>query len=62
MDKNLEPTIKFYDDYVGSNAAIQLVVNRPRVFLGSSLESRLAPRLACHALVIQLVKQCDLSK
>jgi hypothetical protein len=41
---NLGPTIKFYEDCVGSKAAIQLIVNNPRI-LNSSLENRLKPRL-----------------
>jgi hypothetical protein len=40
----LEPTIKFYEECVGSNAAIQLIAKDPRI-LGSSLEHRLKPRL-----------------
>jgi hypothetical protein len=45
MDTNLEPTIKFYEDCVGSTAAIHMIVEDPRI-LGSSLEKRLKPRLA----------------
>jgi hypothetical protein len=41
---NLEPTIKFYEECVGSKAAFQLIANDPRI-LGSSLENRLKPRL-----------------
>jgi hypothetical protein len=41
--KNLELTIKFYEDCVGSNAAIQLVAKDRRV-LNTSLENRLKPR------------------
>jgi hypothetical protein len=41
---NLEPTIKFFEDCVGSKAAIQLIAKNPRL-LGSSLENRLKPRL-----------------
>jgi hypothetical protein len=44
INKNLEPTIKFYEGLIGSKAAIQMIANRPRV-LGSSLENRLKPRL-----------------
>jgi hypothetical protein len=43
-DNNLEPTIKFCEDCVGSNAAIQLILKYPSI-LGSSLENRLKPRL-----------------
>jgi hypothetical protein len=43
-DKNLEPTIKFYEDCVGSNAAIQQIAKNPPI-LGSSLENQLKPRL-----------------
>jgi hypothetical protein len=45
IDTNLKPTIKFYEDCAGSNAAIHMVVKQP-VLLGYSLEKRLKPRLA----------------
>ena len=45
VEDNLEPTIEFYEDCVGSNAAIQMIAKDPRN-LGSSLENRLKPRLA----------------
>jgi hypothetical protein len=38
IDRNLEPAIKFYEDCVGSNAAIQLIAKNPPI-LGSSLEN-----------------------
>jgi hypothetical protein len=44
IDNNLEPTIKFYEDCVGSNAAIQLISKSPTI-LTNSLEKRLKPRL-----------------
>ncbi len=45
VEANLEPTIHFYEDCVGSNAAIQIIARDP-ILLGSSLENRLKPRLA----------------
>ncbi len=42
---NLEPTIQFYEDCVGSNAAIPTIAKDPSL-LGYSLENRLKPRLA----------------
>jgi hypothetical protein len=45
IETNIDPTIEFYEDCVGSNAAIQMIAKNPRI-LGSSLEKRLKPRLA----------------
>jgi ferric-dicitrate binding protein FerR (iron transport regulator) len=45
IDTNLEPSVNFYEDCVGSTAAIRFIVNNPAV-LGYSLEKRLKPRLA----------------
>jgi hypothetical protein len=45
IEDNLEPSIEFYEDCVGSNAAIEMIAKNPRV-LNSSLENRLKPRLA----------------
>jgi hypothetical protein len=45
VEANLEPTIEFYEDCVGSNAAIEIIARDP-LLLGSSLEKRLKPRLA----------------
>jgi hypothetical protein len=45
IETNMEPTITFYEDCLGSDAAITFIVNSPRV-LNSSLEKRLKPRLA----------------
>jgi hypothetical protein len=54
IDNNLEPTIKFYEDCVGSKAAIQLIAKDPRV-LASSLENRLKPRLVQSRLWIEAI-------
>jgi hypothetical protein len=45
IETNIKPTIKFYEDCVGSNAAITTIAKSPSL-LGSSLENRLQPRLA----------------
>jgi hypothetical protein len=45
VEANLEPTIEFYEDCVGSNAAITTLAKSPSL-LGASLENRLKPRLA----------------
>jgi hypothetical protein len=45
VEGNLEPTIEFYEDCVGSNAAIPTIAMDP-ILLGYSLENRLKPRLA----------------
>ncbi len=45
IEGNLEPTIKFYEDCVGSKAAIQMIAKNP-ICLMYSLENRLKPRLA----------------
>jgi hypothetical protein len=42
---NLEPTLKFYEDCVGSVAARTMIANNPMLFT-YSLEQRLKPRLA----------------
>jgi hypothetical protein len=44
LTTNLEPTIKFYEECVGSSSVIQMIANRP-CLLGYSLENRLIPRL-----------------
>jgi hypothetical protein len=44
IDKNFEPTNKFYEDCVGLDAAIQLISKSPTI-LSNSLEKRLKPRL-----------------
>jgi hypothetical protein len=45
IDDNLEPTIEFYEDCVGSDAAIQVIAKNPSL-LSYSLKNRLKPRLA----------------
>jgi hypothetical protein len=45
IETNLEPTIKFYEECVGLDAARTLLANNPRL-LGSSLEKRLKQRHA----------------
>jgi hypothetical protein len=44
IDTNLEPTITFYEDCVGSNTARTMISKYP-VLLPLSLENRLKPRL-----------------
>jgi len=44
ISNNLEPTLQFYKDCIGNEAASILVLKKPRVLL-SSLEKRLKPRL-----------------
>jgi hypothetical protein len=56
IETNLEPTIKFYEECVGLDAARTLVANNPRL-LGSSLEKRLKPRHAeCQDAGIPIAK------
>jgi hypothetical protein len=45
IETNIEPTIEFYEDCLGSNAAIPTIAMDP-ILLGYSLENRLKPRLA----------------
>jgi hypothetical protein len=44
IEDKLEPTIKFFEDCVGSDAARNLIIKDP-VMLSTSLENRLKPRL-----------------
>jgi hypothetical protein len=45
IETNLEPTINFYEECVGLDAARTLIAKKPSL-LGYSLEKRLKPRLA----------------
>merc|ERR1712151_694752 len=44
IEKNLEPTIQFYEDCIGHDMTCEMILSFPTI-LGYSLEKRLKPRL-----------------